>query len=83
MPILSDFVSAAMREARYKLLEDGNYFGEIPGCPGVWACEATLEECRSVLLEVLEEWVLLKIRDRDPLPLMGGIDLNRWVAEAP
>jgi hypothetical protein len=50
-------------------------------CEGVWANEHTLEECREVLQEGLEEWLLLKLRDKDPLPLIGGIDLNRMVAE--
>ncbi len=81
MPILSEFVHGAMEEARYKLFEDGGYFGEIVSCPGVWAHEQTLEACRKVLLEVLEEWLLLKLRDRDPLPLVKGIDLNRLVAD--
>ncbi|WP_353733695.1 hypothetical protein [Syntrophothermus sp.] len=51
-------------------------------CPGVWAKETSLEKCREVLQEVLEEWLVLKLRDRDPLPQLGGIDLNRMVAEA-
>ncbi|MCR4420398.1 MAG: type II toxin-antitoxin system HicB family antitoxin [Clostridia bacterium] len=82
MPLLSAFVQAAMAEARYKRLEDGSFFGEIPSCRGVWANEDTLEKCREVLQEVLEEWLVLKLRDRDPLPKVGGVDLNRLVAEA-
>lgn len=77
MPVLSAFVAAAMAEARYKALDDGTFFGEIPPCPGVWANESTLERCREVLQEVLEEWLILKLRDRDPLPRLGGIDLER------
>jgi predicted RNase H-like HicB family nuclease len=64
-----------MKRARYKLLEDGAYFGEIPGLPGVWADERTLDKCRSTLQEVLEEWLLLKIRDNDPIPRIGRIAL--------
>lgn len=82
MPILTAFVAAALAEARYKLLEDCTFFGEIPSCPGVWANETSLEKCREVLQEVLEEWLVLKLRDRDPLLPLGGIDLNRLVAEA-
>lgn len=74
--ILSAFVSAAMHEARYRFLEDGSIYGEIPSCPGVWANEGSLEKCREVLQEVLEEWLLLKLKDGDPLPRLGGIDLN-------
>ncbi|MEW6191964.1 MAG: hypothetical protein AB1507_01205 [Bacillota bacterium] len=29
-----------------------------------------------MLQEVLEEWLVLKLRGRDPLPPVGGIDLN-------
>lgn len=82
MPILTAFTEAAMHEATYEMLEDGTFFGEIPSCPGVWANEKTLEMCRNVLREVLEEWLILKLRDGDPLPSIGGIDLNVIAAEA-
>ena len=82
MPILTAFTEAAMHEAIYEMLEDGTFFGEIPSCPGIWANEKTLEMCRNVLREVLEEWLILKLRDGDPLPSIGGIDLNVIAAEA-
>jgi len=82
MSILTAFVETAMHEARYKMLEDGTFFGEIPSCPGVWANEKTLEVCRDVLREVLEKWLILKLRDGDLLPKIGGIDLNTIAAEA-
>jgi predicted RNase H-like HicB family nuclease len=82
MSILTAFTEAAMHEAKYKILEDGTFFGEIPSCPGVWANEKTLEECRDVLKEVLEEWIVLKLRDGDQLPSIGGINLNIVVYEA-
>ncbi|WP_303881703.1 type II toxin-antitoxin system HicB family antitoxin [Acetomicrobium mobile] len=82
MSILTAFVETAMHEARYKMLEDGTFFGEIPSCPGVWANEKTLEVCRDVLREVLEEWLILKLRDGDFIPTIGGIDLNVITSEA-
>jgi len=82
MSILTAFVETAMHEARYKMLEDGTFFGEIPSCPGVWANEKTLEVCRDVLREVLEEWLILKLRDGDLIPTIGGIDLNVMTSEA-
>ena len=82
MSILTAFVETAMHEARYKMLEDGTFFGEIPSCPGVWANEKTLEVCRDVLREVLEEWLILKLRDGDFIPEIGGIDLNTIASEA-
>jgi len=82
MSILTAFVETAMHEARYKMLEDGTFFGEIPTCPGVWANEKTLELCRDVLREVLEEWLILKLRDGDLIPTIGEIDLNAITSEA-
>ena len=64
-----------MKRARHKLLPDQTCFGEIPGVAGVWANEATLDACREVLQEVLEEWLLLKLRDRDPIPSLGRVRL--------
>jgi len=39
---------------------------EIPGFEGIWANGKTVEECRRELIEVLEEWLILKIKDKDP-----------------
>jgi predicted RNase H-like HicB family nuclease len=64
-----------MKRARYKTLEDGTHFGRIPGLAGVWANEATAGGCRDVLQEVLEEWLVLKIRDHDPIPRLGRVGL--------
>ena len=75
--MITDYIQAAMKRATYKLLEDGAYFGEIPGFQGVWASEKTLEECRRVLQEVLEEWLLLKLRDNEEVPELEGVSLAR------
>ena len=78
--MLTRYIQEAMRKAQYKILEDRKYFGEIPGLDGVWAGERTLDRCREVLQEVLEEWLVLKIRDHDPIPRIGRIDLNSKAA---
>ena len=78
--MLTQYIHEAMGKARYKNLEDGTYFGEIPGLEGVWANERTLEKCRAVLQEVLEEWLVLKLRDNDSIPKIGRIDLNTEAA---
>ena len=70
--MLSEYIQSAMRKAKYKILEDGSYHGEITGFQGIWANEKNLEQCRQTLQEVLEEWILLKVRDRDELPLVNG-----------
>ena len=63
--MLVDYVQSRMEQAKYKLLADGTYFGEIPGLRGVWANAKTLEKCRKELPEVLEDWLLLRVRVRE------------------
>lgn len=74
--MLTRYIREAMHRARFKTLDDGTHFGEIPGLVGVWANEATAEACREVLQEVLEEWLILKIRDNDRIPRLGRIGLS-------
>ncbi len=73
--MITDYIAEAMARATYKILEDGTYFGEIPGLPGVWANEGALERCREVLQQVLEEWLILKLRDNDEVPPLGKVSL--------
>ena len=73
--MLTAYIDEAMKRATYKILEDGTYYGEIAGFQGVWASEATLEECRRILQEVLEEWLILKLRDDEVVPTLGEMDL--------
>lgn len=70
--MLFEYVQKAVEKARYKQLEDGSWFSEIPGFAGVWAQGRTVEACRKELWGVLEEWIVLKLRDRDPLPKIRG-----------
>ncbi|GBD97996.1 hypothetical protein BMS3Abin07_00003 [bacterium BMS3Abin07] len=74
--MLFEYTQKALEKAEYKKLDDGTWFAEIPGFEGVWANGKSVEECRKELLEVLDEWLILKLRDRDPVPELGGIDLN-------
>lgn len=67
------YIHTALRHAEYKTLDDGTWFASIPGFDGVWANAATVEECRTELEEVLGEWLVLKIRDGDPLPTVDGL----------
>lgn len=60
--MLSEYIEKKLKIAKYKLLKDGSYFGEIPGLKGVWANAKNLEDCRKELQEVLEDWLLLKVR---------------------
>ena len=74
--MLFEYTQEALEKAVYKRLDDGTWFAEIPGFEGVWADGNTVEQCRTELLEVLEEWLILKLRDKDPIPEVEGVDLK-------
>ena len=75
--MLTDYIHRAMNKGRYELMENGRYFGVIPGCDGVWAQGKTLEACRAELQSTLEDWLLLGLQLGHKLPVIAGIDLNR------
>ncbi|MHB8777479.1 MAG: type II toxin-antitoxin system HicB family antitoxin [Anaerolineales bacterium] len=73
--MLTKYIHEAMKLAKYKILEDGSYYGDIPGFRGVLANADNLEECRDELQDTLEEWILLGIRLGHNLPEANGIRL--------
>ena len=73
--MLAEYFHLALRHAHYEILpDDGTFYGEIPGFQGVYANAETLEACRDLLAEVLEEWTLLRIARHLPLPIVDGIE---------
>ncbi len=75
--MLSQYIQAAMRQAKYEILsDDGSFYGEIPGLQGVWGNAETLEDCQDELAEVLEEWILFRLSDNLPLPVANGLKLT-------
>ncbi len=70
--MLTDYIQAAMRRARYEILDDGTFYGEIPDCAGVYADAETLERCREHLREVLEGWIVLGLRLGHSFPVLVG-----------
>ncbi|HYM19403.1 MAG TPA: type II toxin-antitoxin system HicB family antitoxin [Candidatus Kapabacteria bacterium] len=80
--MIREYIAAAMQRAKYEILdEDHSYYGEIPECQGVWANARTLEECRSELESVLEDWLLVGISLHHTLPVIDGIDINKVYTE--
>jgi predicted RNase H-like HicB family nuclease len=75
--MLLQYIRAALRHARYEILaDDSSFYGEILECNGVYANATTLEDCREQLAEVLEEWVLFRVHQHLPLPVIDGIELT-------
>lgn len=72
-----EYIDHTMAKARYEIVaDDGTYYGSIPGFQGVYANATTLEKCREELQEVLEEWLLIRLRRNMMIPRINGIDLK-------
>ena len=74
--MLTQYIQAAMRHAKYELMENGCFFARIPECPGLWAEGPTLEECREELQSTLEDWIMIKLRHGDRFDVIDGVDIN-------
>ncbi|MCS6903579.1 MAG: type II toxin-antitoxin system HicB family antitoxin [Candidatus Bipolaricaulota bacterium] len=76
--MLSEYIEAALARARYEIIDNDEepYYGEIPQCRGVWATGKTLEECRRNLIEVLEGWIVLRLKQGLPIPSLGKISIE-------
>jgi predicted RNase H-like HicB family nuclease len=77
--MLLKYIRAAMDRATYRILsDDEGFYGEVPELHGVWANASTLEDCRRELQEVVESWIVVKLRHGDAdFPSLDGIDLNQ------
>jgi len=68
--VLSEYIGQAMAQALYDKLEDGTFAGRIPLCPGVIAFEKTLRKCEYALRSTLEDWILVGLKLKHPLPVI-------------
>jgi predicted RNase H-like HicB family nuclease len=75
--MLLEYVEEAMERAVYEKLEDGTFSGRIAACPGVVATGKTLSQCQKELQEILDGWLIVKLRHGDKIPLISGINLNQ------
>lgn len=73
--MITEYIQASRKKAHYEL-EEGIYYGEIPGFEGIVAYGDSLEACREQLIDVLKGWLIVGIRHGHPLPVVAGIDLN-------
>jgi len=81
--VLSEYVELAMNQAIYDKLEDASFSGRIPACPGVLSFASTLKDCEEELRSTLEDWVLIGLKLRHHLPVIGSIDLNKEPVREP
>ncbi|MCK4402655.1 MAG: type II toxin-antitoxin system HicB family antitoxin [Dehalococcoidia bacterium] len=70
--MITQYIEAALSRARYEIIEDEEpYYGEVPELEGVWATGKTLEECRRNLAEVIDGWLVVRLRRGLSIPSIG------------
>ena len=70
--MIVEYIQAALGKAKYEMIEDEEpFYGEVPGLEGVWATGKTLEDCRKNLAEVIEGWIIIRLRRGIPVPVIG------------
>ncbi len=75
--MLIQYISAALEYAKYEIIDDEEpYYGEVPELQGVWTSGKTLEECRKNLEEVIDEWIIIRLRKRLPIPPIGNFNIE-------
>lgn len=70
--MIVEYIEAALAKAKYEIIRDDEpYYGEVPVLKGVWATGKTLEECRKRLYEVIEGWIIIRVKKGLPIPRLG------------
>lgn len=70
--MLREYIEAALARAKYEIIDDDEpYYGEVPGLEGVWATGKTLEECRRNLADVIDGWLVVRLKRGLPIPPIG------------
>ncbi len=61
--MIREYIDKVLEKAKYEIIKgEEPYYGEVPLLQGVWATGKTLEECRRKLIEVMEGWIMVRIK---------------------
>ncbi len=70
--MITEYINEALNRAKFELIDDEEpYYGEVLELEGVWATGKTLEECRHNLAEVIDGWLVVRLRRGLPIPPLG------------
>ena len=76
--MLQNYIQAAIRRAKYEFIpNEGYFYCEIPECRGVFVKANSIEEAREEIIEILEEWLFIRLRKNLDIPIIDDIDLNK------
>lgn len=71
--MIIEYINAALAKATHERIDDEDYlcYAQVPGLKGVWATGKTLKECRFNLVEVIEGWLIVRLRRGLSIPPIG------------
>lgn len=69
------FMDAAINQAHYEKMEDGEWFATIPGLTGLWATGNSVEAARKDLIEALDGWIEVSEKSGYRIPDINRISL--------
>ncbi|GFP23017.1 hypothetical protein HKBW3S09_00484 [Candidatus Hakubella thermalkaliphila] len=70
--MIREYIDSALSRAKYEIIDDEEpYYGEVPELEGVRATGKTLEECRHNLAEVIDGWLVVRLKKELPIPPIG------------
>ncbi|MEW5718516.1 MAG: type II toxin-antitoxin system HicB family antitoxin [Chloroflexota bacterium] len=74
--MIREYIQAAMEKAKYEIIDDPEPdYGSAPGLKRVWASGKTLEECRWNLEDVIDGWIVVRLRRGLQVPWLAGLFL--------
>ena len=75
--MIPEYIEKALSHARYEIIEDATpYYGEVPELTGVWATGLTREECRKNLVDVIEGWIIIRLKRGLPIPAIDNYTIE-------
>ncbi|MCD5425048.1 MAG: type II toxin-antitoxin system HicB family antitoxin [Methanosarcinaceae archaeon] len=75
--MIIEYIKAALSKAKFEIIEDEEpYYGEVCELEGVWATGKTLDECRKNLAEVVDGWIVVRLRKGLPIPQMDAYNIE-------
>ncbi len=74
--MFSEYIQAALKRAKYETLDNGSYMATVECLPGAIATGKTIEECRGDLIEVIEEWVTIRLQKGLDIPFVDGLGIG-------
>jgi predicted RNase H-like HicB family nuclease len=75
--MIVQYIEAALSHARYEIIDDEEpYYGEVPELAEVWATGKTLEECRKNLAEIIDGWIVVRLRRGLSIPPIDNLTIE-------